>query len=560
MGESLEARSSYEWERQLLSPDAAFWRRMRHTYGADQRVLEDRLALLRAVVFKFCERFGDAPLSVFRCPGRVNLRGMHVDTHGGYLNLMTHQRETVVAASPSADGRVTFANTDARFAESSFAVDEGPFPRPGERWRDFIQRADVRAHVNADRGAWGHYVRGAYLRASQALNGQAKGLSAVVGSDIPHGASLSSSASLCLATLQAVLAWNGGRMTIPETIVAGQDAEWFTGSRCGTSDQAAMVLGARETLINIAIDPAAPEKARALEHAFPRDLRVLVINSNTRRSISGAEALEYTRNRFAYSMALDVARAEMRAQGLAGPLVERAATLPGLSPLALDSAGGVQALYRILRAVPPAVRLEALRERYELPSFERAYEQYFAGVPVEARPRELCLRGPLMFGVAESERARLFPDVLRTAPLRAGALMSIGHDGDRRFHSDGSPHRFDTSDRAIDAMAASSTPMEEVAGAYGASSRALDALVDAAVSAGALGASLTGAGIAGSVLALCGEGRVDRVVTAVRQLLLSDAYRVMANLEAPLSAREADAAIVVNHAVAGLGEITLSEA
>ena len=68
-------------------------------YSADAALLQERAALARQTLQTFAERFGDCPVRLFRAPGRINLRGMHVDTHGGYLNLMTHQREVLLAAA-----------------------------------------------------------------------------------------------------------------------------------------------------------------------------------------------------------------------------------------------------------------------------------------------------------------------------------------------------------------------------------------------------------------------------------------------------------------------------
>ena len=68
------------------------------------------------------------------------------------------------------------------------------------------------------------------------------GFRAVLGSDIPRGAALSSSHALVLVTVLATLVVNGLWLAPRDLILAVQDGEWFTGARSGLSDQGAMVL------------------------------------------------------------------------------------------------------------------------------------------------------------------------------------------------------------------------------------------------------------------------------------------------------------------------------
>lgn len=144
--------------------------------------------------------------------------------------------------------------------------------------------------------------------------------------------------------------------------------------------------------------------------------------------------------------------------------------------------------------------------------------------------------------------------------------MTIGHDGDRRVcfpracHAgthEGVPYHYDASDAALDRLAESDTPVQLCPGVYGASSPVLDALADAALDAGALGASLTGAGIAGSVLALCDAQNADSVAGAVRERLASPEYIRLAGRAEPLTREEIADGVVVNHAPASAGELVL---
>jgi galactokinase len=550
--------SAPQWLAQLDAPSGPVRQALHAVYGADQNGLEDRLRLICEVLRAFTDRFGERPVRLFRSPGRINLRGMHVDTHGGYLNLTTHQREVVVAAAPMADDSVTFANIDAQFDEVSFRVQDGPdLPGFTDEWLSFITGDAVTQQVQSCRGHWSNYIRGSAFSAQHRFRDMPlKGLCAIVGSDIPRGAALSSSAALCTASVLAFLGINGLELHHDALILAARDAEWLTGSRCGVSDQAAMILASRGELVNVALYAARLDTSPAVHIPFPESLDVLVINSFTERSLSGPHIVAYTRNRFAYTLAMMVAAEEMRNLGFANTLE----TLADLSPGRLGD-DGPRAVYELLLRVPEDMSLGDFRARYghdeaTLGRMERAYDSQFGSAPADERPTHFDFRGPLMFGIAESERARRFAGLVAAGDWdEAGLLMVLGHDGDRRVTATGAPYHYDVSDAALRALADAQTPIERCPGAYGASSPALDALVDAALSGGALGASLTGAGIAGTVLALCRAMDTPRVIEKIRSRLASDDYEALAGRNSRLSDGELAQAVLVNAPPAAAGEL-----
>ncbi len=526
-------------------------------YGSDDELLRERRGLARRVLLRHLERFGDGPVRIFRSPGRINLRGMHVDTHGGWLNLMTHQRETVVVACPAPDNTCTFVNLEPEYPEVSFNLDEearGLFGGGG--WASFIALPDVIARVQRRRAVpgmdWANYLAGSCLRVG-AECAVPRGMRAAVGSDLPRGAALSSSAALCVAVQQAFAGINGVVLDDKTRILAEQDAEWYAGARVGMSDQGAMVLGRLGKTLNIALFAEDFRLDNATYHDFPGDAAVLVVNSHTKRSLSGAHLVDYTRNRFAYSVAMHVLRCELAALGHAPETVARLDRLSRITP---DSLGGAKPLYALLRRIPEELTLDEMRARYNPPGLDAAYDRYFGGVPEGQRPVHIRLRGPLVFGIAESERARLFAAAADRADLAAlGAMMTTGHNGDRRVDRDGYPYICDVSDRALEMMEQQSLPVEECPGAYGASSPVLDWVVDCALGAGALGACLTGAGIAGAVLALCRREDADRVAEEMRRHLASENYLRVTNREKGLCPEELALSVVVNRPTAGAGEL-----
>jgi len=245
---------------------------------------------------------------------------------------------------------------------------------------------------------------------------------------------------------------------------------------------------------------------------------------------------------------MEILRQEMRRQGFSE------AFITDTDRLSRVTQGRIPDLLRILCAIPDALSLGELRARYELPGLDAAYQQCFATVPENMRPNTAQLRGPLLFGIAESERARRFADILASGDWDlAGRLISAGHDGDRLLDAAGQPYRFDVSDAALARAASAKIPIDMLPGVYGASTPVLDGLVDAAIGAGALGASLTGAGMAGTVIALCRMEDVATVAQAVHDWMASSEYVKRAGRK--LDPAELDHAIVANAAPAAAGEL-----
>ncbi|MEA3364919.1 MAG: galactokinase family protein, partial [Candidatus Hydrogenedentes bacterium] len=317
----------------------------------------------------FLRSFGDREARLFRSPGRINLRGMHVDTHGGFLNLMTHQRETIVVAGVSREPITTAINTNPRFPEISFSLREfSQIPSFRASWEEFISAPEVRERVTRNADSWGNYVEGCALNVQHRLRDcMVPDLCLAVGSNLPHGAALSSSAALCTSLVLAFSDWADRTISSKELILAARDGEWYTGSRCGLSDQAAIVLGTTGKCVNIALHPSRLDVSSARTYNIPEEDNILVVDSKTQRSISGKQLIDYTRNRFAYSIALHVFRQELAALGVNADEVAAVDSLSALSPSIWKNQDGLSLIYRILLRIPETIRLNELQERYAIP-------------------------------------------------------------------------------------------------------------------------------------------------------------------------------------------------
>ena len=208
----------------------------------------------------FAERFGAEPTAVVRAPGRVNLIGEHTDYNDGFVLPMAIDREVRIALTTRSDRRVRMRAMDLD-AEATFDLDR------------------------LERGSgWQEYVKGVAWALETAGIGPLSGFDAVMTGDVPHGAGLSSSAALELATARAFqaatgMAWDGVSMAR-----AGKRAEndWV-GVNSGIMDQLICALGVEghALLIDCRSLATSPVPLTA-EHA------VVVLDTMTRRGLVGS--------------------------------------------------------------------------------------------------------------------------------------------------------------------------------------------------------------------------------------------------------------------------------
>ncbi len=184
---------------------------------------------------QFREAFHSGPAFVVRAPGRVNLLGEHVDYNDGWVLPVAINLATYLAVSPCNSNLVTVTAPDLgaqatfRLTEVASRVDVGGNPLP--------QWATYAAGV-----AWALRERGLPL----------VGLDAVVTSEVPRGAGLSSSAALEVAfglawqRLSALVTSVGAGWQLPpmKMALACQQAEVeYVGVKSGLMDQFASTHG-----------------------------------------------------------------------------------------------------------------------------------------------------------------------------------------------------------------------------------------------------------------------------------------------------------------------------
>lgn len=211
------------------------------------------MALVPAqVITAFRQQYPDASEPVvFRAPGRVNLIGEHTDYNLGFVFPIALEMSCYVATAPADHGKLRIYS---REIGGSFSI-------------------PVSLIANASRqGQWHDYVVGV----AQQLHRAGVPLAAAelwIGSEVPSGSGLSSSASLEVSVALALL--KGREMDrITLTRLAQAAESQFVGIPSGIMDQYASVFGRAHAALQI--------DCRELSHEYvplPNGVEVIGVNS-----------------------------------------------------------------------------------------------------------------------------------------------------------------------------------------------------------------------------------------------------------------------------------------
>ena len=359
-----------------------------------------------AVRRAFAERFGRPPEGVWAAPARVNLIGEHTDYNDGFVLPLAIDRRVTVAAARRTDDVLRLVSLD--------------------KGEERLRLAGVRP--GAVHG-WAAYAAGP-LWALARDGVEVGGLDLVLGSDVPIGSGLSSSAAVECATLLAARDLYGGPDDLARLALIAQRAENdVVGVPCGIMDQMAAL-------------------ACTAAHVLLLDCRSLEADQVPFAPADAGLALLVVDTRVSHALA-DGAYAERRA--------------------ACEQAAGVLGV-RALRDANQA-DLDAARDRLGSVGYRRVRHV-----------------------VGENARVLAVVELLRRGrPDMIGDALNASHASLRDYYQVSSPE--------------------------------LDAAVEAALEAGALGARMTGAGFGGCALALVPAGAVADVGKAVAAAFAERGFR-----------------------------------
>lgn len=169
--------------------------------------------------------YGSEPDAVAFAPGRVEVLGNHTDYNGGYVLSVAIDLGIAIAAEVR-PGPVVFDVASEAFRESvKFSLDG----------------------LRREQSSWANYVRGV-VRELDRSGVRLRAARMVIGSNVPIGAGVSSSAALELATAEVLYALFGGKPSRPmEQAQLCQRAEKeFVGVPCGLLDQFSSLFGKKD--------------------------------------------------------------------------------------------------------------------------------------------------------------------------------------------------------------------------------------------------------------------------------------------------------------------------
>lgn len=487
------------------------------------------------------EKAANERLAIVRVPGRLNVMGRHVDHQGGHCNLMTISYETIMAVRPRQDDQVRIYNLDTtHYRPSEFSLGKLVAELPWTDWHSVVA-SDKLKELIGDYGVdWSHYIQAAFLRLQKQFpQSLLHGMDLFVYGNIPPAAGLSSSSTLVVGAATAAVRTNGLDCRPAELVSLCGEGEWYVGTRGGSADHAAVMLGQRGAVVKVRFFEFNVEDIVP----FPTDVSMLVCDSGVKACKANGARDQFNHRIACYRLAFQIiCRLFPQYRHLLHHLRDINARTLGVPPAWI---------YRILLCLPE----QATRAEIEKLLPDDDLSPFWAGHQGLGQNPTYHLRGVALFGLAEAERSRAYADLLKAGDIEEiGRLMRCSHDGDRvvRFTQYGQAQPFsapaDNSAllRLMDDLS-SGEPERVMAaqlryqpGAYACSLPEIDEMVDIALSVpGVYGAQLAGAGLGGCMMILAKQSAIDDV----RRAMLKHYY-------AP---RQQEPNILVCHPIAGAG-------
>lgn len=210
------------------------------------------------VIELFKQQFVTEPDFIVRSPGRVNLIGEHTDYNDGFVFPMALEQATWLACRARDDDQIVIYS------------------------RHHQQRHSVAlTNLQKKDSTWVEYIKGVAHEIKQHYKTDLKGFDAVVTSDLPMGAGLSSSASFELAIAKALCQCNSITWQAADFAKHCQQAEnnWM-GVNCGIMDQLICAVGQKDHAVMLDCRDLSFKAA-----PLPRNILVVILDTSTRRGL-----------------------------------------------------------------------------------------------------------------------------------------------------------------------------------------------------------------------------------------------------------------------------------
>lgn len=222
--------------------------------------MEVNTLLLQKLKNQFSAEFG-GECSVIFSPGRINLLGEHIDYNDGY----------VLPAAISLGIYACFAPVEGRTIEIIAS--------------DFNNKVIIDADNIGPEKGWQNYAL-SVLNQFKKRGIQIPAFRMVMGSDLPIGSGLSSSAALEGAISFVVNHLSGAGLSAKELALLGQAAEHdYPGVKCGIMDQFANMLGKENHIVRI---DCMTQETDYLPLEL-NDYELVLVYSNVQHALTGGE-------------------------------------------------------------------------------------------------------------------------------------------------------------------------------------------------------------------------------------------------------------------------------
>lgn len=438
----------------------------------------------------FIEKYGDKEVVITRAPGRINLMGRHIDHRGGGINVMATDKDIVFVSAMREDDCVNITNISEAFPDKCFSISSVLGEKKYQQWLDYLADKTIVAELARNNGCWSNYVKSAVIRAQFQYDFSLCGMDMAASGTIPAAAGLSSSSSIVVAVMEAVVALNSLNISDREFINLCGEGEWFVGSRGGSGDHAAIKCGKANHIVHLGFKPfEIGNKA-----IFSNEYAVIVANSMIK-----AKKSEGSRDKF---------NAKVATYEFAFMLIKR--LFPEHNFVQFRDIAKVKPhsdIYKMLKAIPETVTRGAILAL--LPEYKDRIKQIF---DTHAEPDFYDLRGVALYGISECARAERCMELLNEGKyVELGELMKISHNGDRVGMER-------ISDTRLDLLIENNADIALQYGRYDCSTEQIDYLCDLLNAIdGVLGSEIVGAGLGGCVIALVEKEKAEHIIKEINK-------------------------------------------